>query len=223
MNKRIFSVFTVIALLCALCVTAYAHEVPDLSQKGSVSITMSHYGELVPGGTLTLFRVGEVYEEDGNYGFRLTGEFMDCDVSLDNIQSSALPEALAKYVEAHNLKGRTEIISADAVAYFDDLELGLYLVIQYEPADGYNATKPFVVSVPGQEDGHYIYDVDASPKVDPITAKPTEPPATTPTDPTLPQTGQLNWPVPLLTVSGLVLFTAGWFLRFGRKKDNYEK
>ena len=231
MKRRIFSVFTLIALLCALCMTAYAHDVPDLSRKGSISITMHHSGELVPGGTLTLFRVGEVYEDDGNFGYRLTGDFVQCGVSLDDIQSAALPEALANYVQSNKLVGRTEKIDENAVAYFDDLELGLYLIIQYKAAEGFNVTKPFVVSVPAVVNGQYLYDVDGSPKVDPITDKPTQPttPPTTqpsvtkPSDTSLPQTGQLNWPVPVLAVSGLVLFTVGWFLRFGRKREDYEK
>lgn len=41
--------------------------------------------------------------------------------------------------------------------------------------------------------------------------------------PKLPQTGQMNWPIPVMTVSGLALFLLGWFLCFGRKRDSYEK
>ena len=36
--------------------------------------------------------------------------------------------------------------------------------------------------------------------------------------PTLPQTGQLNWPVPVLTVSGLVLVAVGAYLMERSKK-----
>lgn len=36
----------------------------------------------------------------------------------------------------------------------------------------------------------------------------------------LPQTGQMNWPVPVLAVLGLGMFFAGWMLRFRRKKQN---
>ncbi|MCD7821787.1 MAG: hypothetical protein LUG64_06230, partial [Clostridiales bacterium] len=40
----------------------------------------------------------------------------------------------------------------------------------------------------------------------------------------LPQTGQLNWPVPVLAVSGVVLFALGWGLsRSGRKREGYAK
>lgn len=35
----------------------------------------------------------------------------------------------------------------------------------------------------------------------------------------LPQTGALNWPVPVLTIAGLMLASAGWCL-FNRKKEN---
>lgn len=36
----------------------------------------------------------------------------------------------------------------------------------------------------------------------------------------LPQTGQLNWPIPVLICAGLALFVVGWLLVFYRKKKN---
>ena len=36
----------------------------------------------------------------------------------------------------------------------------------------------------------------------------------------LPQTGQLNWPVPVLACSGVLLFAAGWVLNRQGKKEN---
>ena len=46
---------------------------------------------------------------------------------------------------------------------------------------------------------------------------PTEP--VKPKDPVLPQTGQLNWPVPVMCISGLMLISIGILLR-GRKTEN---
>lgn len=43
--------------------------------------------------------------------------------------------------------------------------------------------------------------------------------AAKPGDTKLPQTGTLNWPVPVLTVSGLLLMVLGWYL-CGRKREN---
>ena len=56
----------------------------------------------------------------------------------------------------------------------------------------------------------------------------TAPGETTPGSPTpedeekLPQTGQLNWPVPMLALAGLCLFIVGWALRFRSRKEDYE-
>ena len=41
-----------------------------------------------------------------------------------------------------------------------------------------------------------------------------------PDRPVLPQTGQLNWPVPVLACSGVLLFAAGWVLNRQGKKEN---
>lgn len=38
----------------------------------------------------------------------------------------------------------------------------------------------------------------------------------------LPQTGQLNWPVPIMAIAGLLVFAFGWMLRFGQKRETYE-
>ena len=83
--------------------------------------------------------------------------------------------------------------------------------------------EPFLVSVPMEENGSYIYDVDASPKVE-LAKLPVEP--SKPEQPELPggsklpQTGQLNWLIPLLVVSGLCLLSAGWLLLFGKRKSD---
>ena len=122
---------------------------------------------------------------------------------------------------------------------FSQLELGLYLVSQSVPADRYHALDPFLVTVPLSENGLWIYDIDAAPKVGraspaPTTTPTTEPsttPTTTPTASTtstptgrpisrLPQTGQLRWPVPVLAGMGLVFLLIGWILSKRQEKRN---
>ena len=109
-------------------------------------------------------------------------------------------------------------------ARFEDLTLGLYLLVQETPAKGFSPAAPFVVSLPMMEEGKYVYEVDATTKTElipaPTTPAPTPPPP--PDDSKLPQTGQLNWPVPLMAVAGIGLFIMGWVLCFGRKKDENE-
>ena len=99
----------------------------------------------------------------------------------------------------------------------------LYLAVQKTAPAGYGKTEPFLVSLPYLYEGEYQYDVASQPKTDLEREVPTKPtsPATNPTFPggkKLPQTGQLNWPVPVLTVSGLVLVAVGAYLMERSKK-----
>ncbi len=259
----------------------------DLTQTGSIEVTMKQEEVVVPGGTLTLYRVGEIQQKNGDYSFGLVDDFADSGASLEDITSPELAEGLAGYAQVE--KGNTLQIDENGNVMFDDLELGLYLVVQYDAAEGYENVSPFLVSVPVHINGSYIYQVDATPKVGLIKGGPPTPPDVTPTPepdvtptpgpdvtptpepdvtptpgpddtptpepdvtptptpvptptppptvvptptpvvtptptpaPTLPQTGQLNWPIPLLAVTGLAVFVVGWILRFGEKKEKDE-
>ena len=224
MKKRIFSWFAALVLICCLSTAAFAHNVPDKNQIGAITVTM-HAGEtVVSGGTLTLFRVGEVFEEDGNFSFRPTGDFSACGDSLEDVQSPELAAKLADYARSNGAEGTTETVGTDGTARFENLEIGLYLLVQEKAADGYQKANPFLVTIPKTEDGEYVYTVDASPKVALQTADTPKPsPTSGPNKPNLPQTGQLNWPVPVLAAAGLLFFAAGWALCFRRKKDTHEK
>ena len=248
--KRLIALLMPLLLCSAMAVTAYAHEAPDLSQIGSITVAMAYDGRPVPGGMLTLYRVGAVAEEDGTYRFVPTGDFIKCGAALRDPESSELAESLAAYASANRLTGTEVEIGGDGTAAASGLALGLYLVVQTGAAEGYEAVAPFLVSVPMEENGSYVYAVDATPKLstltpveptpstpaEPATPTPAEPtpptpveptpttpaPPTTPANPagpTLPQTGQLNWPVPVLAALGLALFAAGWALRFGRRQE----
>lgn len=227
--KRIVTMLITILLVGGLSLTALAHEVPDLSQNGSITFTMDWGGEPLDSGKLSMYRVGDIVEDDGNYSFELIDELKNSNLSLDNVNDRALAEDLAVLAEDEDLLELTAPIR-DGRAEFADLEPGLYVVVQAESdaSKGFAPISPFLISTPNYENGHYEPHVVADPKVPLETepsepTEPTEPEPTKPKDPNLPQTGQLNWPVPVLVVSGLTLFIMGWFLRFGRKKEKYEK
>lgn len=219
---------------------------PDLSATGSISVTLACEGTAVPGGTLVLYRVGDLIGTGGEYGFVLTEEFENSGMSLMDPGSVTLAESLADYVSEKSMVGTEIAVGEDGTAKYANLTVGLYLVVQSLAAEGYETISPFLVSIPLYEDGTYIYDVDASPKVSGVQkTSPTEPEnptdpkkpnnpnhpgtPTTPENPspipstpsqsgtpTLPQTGQLKWPVPVLASLGLCLFLLGFWLRLDR-------
>lgn len=209
---------------------ALAHDAVDLDRAGSIAVTLAYGGEEVAGGTFALYRVGDVVEDDGDYGFALAEGFTGSGLSLDAATlegastSAELAARLAAYAEGQGLAGEEVAVGAGGTVSFDGLEPGLYLLVQTEASEGFEPADPFLVGVPMLEDGSYVYDVDASPKVALTEAEEPEGPAAedpgeqTPADETLPQTGQLNWPIPVLAAGGLALFGAGVALRAGSRR-----
>lgn len=232
--KRLSTLLLALSLGAAVALPAYAHEVPDPSRTGSIRFSMLYDGSAVGGGSLTLHRVGDVAEEDGNYTFTLTEAYAASGADLTDLTDTALAAGLADYTTANGIAGEEVTIGSDGTAAADGLALGLYLVMQDQPAEGYEPIAPFLVSVPMWDEtaGAYLYTVDAAPKLGGLTktppaatAAPAKPDAgdpdtvtTTATAATLPQTGQLNWPVPVLTLAGLLLMLAGWYLRARAKE-----
>lgn len=232
--KRLSTLLLALSLGAAVALPAYAHEVPDPSRTGSIRFSMLYDGSAVGGGSLTLHRVGDVAEEDGNYTFTLTEAYAASGADLTDLTDTALAAGLADYTTANGIAGEEVTIGSDGTAAADGLALGLYLVMQDQPAEGYEPIAPFLVSVPMWDEtaGAYLYTVDAAPKLGGLTktppaatAAPAKPDAGDPDTvttataaATLPQTGQLNWPVPVLTLVGLLLMLAGWYLRARAKE-----
>ncbi len=215
---RIAALLSVL-LLCALSVTVYAHETPDESRKGTITVEMEYGGNAVTGGKLLAYRVARIVEEDGNYGFEALAPYEVQELSPETLNTPELAAAFAGQISGEGIAPAT---SEDGLVSFENLELGLYLIVQTEACDGFETLEPFLVSVPMNEGGHYVYEVNAEGKFqlhqEPEPTTPAESP-----EPDLPQTGQLNWPIPVLAVLGLCLFSIGWALRFVRKKNGDEK
>lgn len=200
-----------------------------------VALYDSAKDKALSGGQLTLYRVAEVKRKNGDLSFEYCGDFYGCGIALGDLTDSTLADQLLEYMP-QGARGTTKTVDADGNVTFEDLELGLYLIVQSKASNGYAPIKPFLVSLPMAENGKWNYEVDASPKVGGYTpVKPDTPPVPpTPVpdkpgahgahkpgyaqepgrsgQPGLPQTGQLNWPVPVLAVSGVLLFAAGWVL-----------
>ena len=218
MKKHLISaLLALLVLLCLPLSAAAAHPVPDESQDGhcSITITMTYKGKAVPGGKLALYKVGDVQEDDGNYSF-VPVKAIQSDISeFGNIESSDLPGKLAKLEKKLTpVTAKPVTIDKNGTVTFSNLEFGLYLVVQKTAASGYGKTSPFLVSVPYLYKGEYKYNVTSQPKTDlEREVKPTTPPSSGGGGGKLPQTGQLWWPVPVLVCMGLGCIAVGLIRR----------
>lgn len=218
MKKHLISGLLALILLLCLPLSAAAHAVPDESQNGhcSITITMTYKGKAVPGGTVALYKVGDVVEDDGNYSF-VPVEAIKADISeFGDIQSPDLAGKLAKLEKKlTSVTAKPVTIDKKGTATFSDLKFGLYLVVQKTAASGYGKASPFLVSVPYLYKDEYKYNVTSQPKTDlEREVKPTTPSSSGGGGGgKLPQTGQLWWPVPVLVCAGLGCIAVGLIRR----------
>ena len=217
MRKHFISGLLALLLLLGLPLSAAAHAVPDESRNGhcSITVSMTYKEKAVRGGKLALYKVGDVAENDGNYSF-VPVEAIRGDIpEFGDIESPELAGKLAK------LEKKLTPVTADPVtvgkdgkATFSNLTFGLYLVVQKTAASGYRKIAPFLVSVPYLYRDEYQYELTSQPKTDlEQEVKPTAPPSSGGGGGKLPQTGQLWWPVPVLTCAGLGCIAVGLFHR----------
>ena len=234
MKNRILAVAVALIMIFAFTVNASATEqsalMPDLTQKGSLTLSMLADGVPLDSGRLNLYRVAELKNVVGDgYGFYLldalgaVGATLDTDNLYDENQAQRLLEYAKKALSSYD-----SMPIADGRVRFSDLEAGLYLVWQRteDASEGYYAISPFLISVPKWQDGTYTMQVDAMPKVPLVNRPPEEPPEEPPTPPPppeLPKTGQLNWPIPVMATIGTVLLIIGLILCAYRKRCGREK
>lgn len=193
----------------------------DLNRMGSIGVLIhTAEGDNVQKAKIVLYRVGDPAIRNYNLVFDPAAGFEDCDLEdAAALWEHAVQTGASAYAEA--------VTGSDGRVLFENLPVGLYVVGQ----NGFDSSKkvyfteiePFCVSLPMVNDAgnDWTYAIDAMPKVEPL-PKPTKTPAPTgsPEDETLPQTGMLRWPVPVMAVSGVVLFSIGWALFFMKRRKN---
>lgn len=234
-----------VSLFISPCSPAYAASAGeiDFGKTGAITLSLkTSDGTAVSDGAVTLYQVAALYLDNGDMAYSYTEAFAACGVEPD-VEDTSLPTLLAAYAKSSSITGTSAAIGSDGTVTFADLELGLYLIVQTTASDNYKTIDPFVVTVPMQSGEEWVYIVDASPKVGTVASTDSgesdEPDESDESDESneaaesdesnesdesdesdevrIPQTGQLNWPIPVLAVSGLLLFALGWVLnRSGR-------
>ena len=132
MAKKVVSLLLIMALLGSVCGGVSADQMLDHNRTGSISVGMAYHGQSVPGGNLTLYKVADVNRDDAVFVY--TDSFSACQMPLEDLQDPMLAlelEAIARELE---LVGTTKIIDEHGRAEFDGLTIGLYLLVQTEPA-----------------------------------------------------------------------------------------
>ena len=225
---RLIPVISLVAAALMLMQFSVSAADIDYSGTGYISIFMSDSDtkEPVPGAVFELFYVGAIDETSSELAFYPAGQFADSGVTFSSDMTASKSAETAKTLEfyalANKISGTVKTTGADGKAKFISLKVGLYLVVP-KNADfdtPYENLIPFLVSVPIKYNENWNYGVNVYPKAKTASIETTVPQTTAPAP--LPQTGLLRWPVPVLSVAGLLLFSLGWAEIYTKRKNKYE-
>ncbi len=137
---------------------ASATEGIDFSKTGTIHIALESSG------TISAYYVASILS-NCEYEYVENCEESGIDLA-DLIEGDAeSAQDMAEWCVDSDLVPVTVEISGNSVT-FDDLDLGLYIIIQEEAGEEYYPILPFAVTVPANVDGAYDYAVDATPKVE---------------------------------------------------------
>lgn len=231
MIKRIWAIMMAVLLLLCLPVSACAAAHVVTAPSGSITVKVVHNGTALKGLELTAYRVGDLVKTDSG-----KTEFQRVFVRKSlNEQIWSDPEGLAEELRTF-VKNNSHMTFAKQCkaadekgnVMFDDCVPGVYLIVQERNYSlngiAYGKMKHFLVTVP--YNGNYQVDVTGKTSLDvfqePEATSPTRPGSGSPGGSRLPQTGQVNWPVPVLASSGMLLFFVGWILYRREEKDGYD-
>lgn len=167
----------------ALCgTTAYAAEDPsqiDTTKKGSIAIERKagsgEDAESLTGAEFTAYKVLGLKSENGMISYEKVDAFADAigtntPETLGDLTSTQL-DGLANALSKVDGKGTGTVTSGDTYK-LENLDLGLYLVVETKTPAGYMASKPFLVSLPMTDNYNdseaaatsWTYDVTAAVK-----------------------------------------------------------
>ena len=165
MNRKIITFCVTALLLLTGSYTVFAEEF-DPSKTGSVSVTLIEQKQKEPivGAELSVYYVATaVLDSDGNLIYDYTKDFEQFNAAITD---TLLAEKLDAFVSQHSVPSTKITTNSEGTALCSQLPLGLYFVKQSGLAEGFAPCTPFLVTVPNEKDGEYVYEINASPKTE---------------------------------------------------------
>lgn len=168
---------TILAVILCISMSGVVPALPvqaaQSSEKGSITVELDDIGTDRSDVDLECYLVGRMNDgANSGISWELTEEFEGAEVDLNQIdeadsQKTAAME-LKKYADAHKeIKAlRKETSDSEGQVFFDDLEQGIYLIVQTSGFSVYGEILPFLAVIPSMDakGTKLIYDVKTQTK-----------------------------------------------------------
>ena len=165
MRRKMITLCVAALLIFTCSFTAFAQNF-DPEKTGAVSVTLTEqYGKKpIAGAELSVYFVATArMNANGNLSYVYTDSFENAGIDIDD---PSLAVKLDAYVSEQNVAATIITTDENGMATCKDLTLGLYFIRQTGAVEGFSPCTPFLVTVPNEENGEYVYEVNASPKTE---------------------------------------------------------
>lgn len=163
--------------------------------------------------SVNIYQIG-VKNEQGD--FEYSAGFEGSNLDIDTLTEENI-NTIKEYAIQNAEPIETKVTDSNGEFTISNLQEGAYLFVQASNTDEYTM-QTMLVQIPEIDtDGNSNYTITAKPKIERISQEELEAENSvadtstlSSTQSTLPYTGVLNWPVPVLVVVAIVLFCIGW-------------
>ena len=209
-------ILVVISVLLMSVLSASAAEEKSGSLTLRCVFSVEGGARTLAGDEYSLVKIADAMVTQSSVTYTTLSPFSSYDCDWPKQSASRMNEkakALAYFCEQNGLYTASRTTDKNGELKFSGLETGLYLVARTKTAAANSdfVTDPLLFYIPQNVNGEMLYDVTATPKFS--YSSPADPgsdnPQKGPSDGTLPQTGQLLWPITLLAVLGCLMIIGG--------------
>ena len=165
MRRKILTLCVTALLILTCSYTVFAEEFNPI-KSGSISVTLTEQkqNEPIVGAELSVYYVATaMLDADGIFIYDYTEDFKQFDTAIDD---TTLATKLDAFVSQHSVPSTKMTTNSEGTALCNELPLGLYFVKQTGAVEGFAPCTPFLVTVPNEKNGEYVYEVNASPKTE---------------------------------------------------------
>ena len=209
-KKIIISIISILAFML-ISINSYASAIGSFN---FIAIDNKN-GEAIQDLDVVIIQVATKDPKTGKYvptnGFEGTSyDLLDLSESnLEDMKNYAAMNSEVTYRELTNTEGKFNI---------ESVEEGSYLFVQASSKDIYTMQTMLITIPEADEKGEENYNITVKPKIIKNVDDEEKEEEEEKLDDKVPQTGVLNWPVQVLAVSGVVLFSIGWIVFYTKSK-----
>lgn len=161
--------------------------------------------------------VYQVSCQDENGNFMFEQEFKNCNIDINNLSEENL-ENLKSFAKENVTPLFTQKTNKNGKFTLENLNLGTYLFVQQNQTEAITMQTMLITIPELTVENGLKYEISVKPKISDVAHGGED----IPIEEELPSTGTLDWIVPVLAITGVVIFSISWLKAYttSKKKVN---